>query len=186
MASKPKQRGDKKGNASEVSKGFTADKQPDASRLPFEPPQNKKKPVKKEVVQKANLTSPKQSSGQLSDRSNSPAKTAFSGIPESVSKRMAKRAALFCGIPTSLGMLTFVISYLVVINHVYKLPTVVVLLVSLGFFGLGVLGLSYGAFSASWDEGRLGHWFGWSEFRTNFGRTIASWKAAQQKNLEGN
>jgi hypothetical protein len=95
---------------------------------------------------------------------------------------MARRMAFFCGIPTVMGMLTFVISYIIVSQHLFKLPTIVVFLVSLGFFGLGVLGLSYGALSASWDEDRLGSWLGWSEFRLNFGRAVESWRTAKQKN----
>ncbi|MEX0271063.1 PAM68 family protein [Leptolyngbyaceae cyanobacterium UHCC 1019] len=159
-------------------------------RLPFEPLQNRRKARqsgsqdpksestansnKKTSLEKAKV---KKQGGQTTV--SSPANP--SSIPEVVSRRMVRRIALFSGIPSSLGMLTFVISYVVVSQHYFKLPSVVVLLVSLGFFGLGVLGLSYGALSASWDEDRVGNWFGWGEFRTNFGRTIASWREARQK-----
>lgn len=93
---------------------------------------------------------------------------------------MARRMGFFCGIPTACGMLTFVLSYFIVTRNIFELPTVAVLLVSLGFFGLGVLGLSYGALSASWDEERVGTWFGWNDFRTNFRRTVESWRSARQ------
>jgi Photosynthesis affected mutant 68 len=183
MASKPKQAGDKKGDSkSESPKGFVAEKS-ETPRIPFERTPTRKKPTKQATTPKI---LPKTSAKSEKQRSNSPANAAFASIPESVSKRMAKRAALFCGIPTVLGMSTFVISYFIVSKGIYKLPPVAVLLVSLGFFGLGVIGLSYGAFSASWDEGRLGNWLGLGEFRTNFGRTIESWKAAQRKASQEN
>jgi len=70
--------------------------------------------------------------------------------------------ALFCG-ANCLGMATFCCQ---VINHGWlKVPNVAVVLLSMGFFGLGVLGLSYGVLSASWDEEILGSKLGWQEFR---------------------
>ncbi|MBI4782600.1 MAG: PAM68 family protein [Oscillatoriophycideae cyanobacterium NC_groundwater_1537_Pr4_S-0.65um_50_18] len=101
---------------------------------------------------------------------------ATSGIPDVVSRRMVWRMALLCGIPSALGMLTFVGSYLLVINDV-NLPTYAVLLVSLGWFGLGVVGLSYGVLSASWDEEVVGSRLGWDEFTTNWGRMRANWRS---------
>ena len=48
------------------------------------------------------------------------------------------------------------------------------------FLGIGVLGLSYGAISASWDEGRIGSWWGGEEFSKNFGHLSGAWKSQQQ------
>ena len=48
-------------------------------------------------------------------------------IPEVVSKRMISRIALFCGVPTILGISTFFVSYLIVellINTYDQLQTV--------------------------------------------------------------
>jgi len=87
--------------------------------------------------------------------------------------------ALYCGLPTALGISSFVVSYFAVSSGV-ELPNTAVLLVSLGFFGLGVLGLSYGVLSASWDEGRPGGVLGFDEFRTNFRRMTSAWKEARQ------
>jgi hypothetical protein len=56
-----------------------------------------------------------------------------------------------------------------------------VVLVSMGFFGLGVLGLSYGVLSASWDEEIPGTKLGWQEFTTNLGRMTSAWRSAGQK-----
>lgn len=166
------------------NKGFSKEPGSEKSRLPFEPAQkNSKKPSKqvaKATVPKVAVAKQKVGAAKA-EKQTTIATGAFSGIPVVVSKRMTRRMGLFCGIPTSLGMLTFIISYLLVSQHIYKLPTVAVLLVSLGFFGLGVLGLSYGALSASWDDDRVGTWLGWSEFRTNFGRTIESWKAPKSE-----
>jgi hypothetical protein len=150
-----------------------------SSNLPFEPNRSRKKQPKQSAQPaKANNQASKED-----DNKRPSQQRAITGVPEEVSKRMARRMAIFCGIPTSLGMVTFVVSYFIVSQHIFKLPTIVVLLLSLGFFGLGVLGLSYGALSASWDEGRVGDRIGWSEFRLNLGRTIASWKEARQKPL---
>jgi len=51
----------------------------------------------------------------------------------------------------------------------------------MGLFGLGVLGLSYGLISASWDEQRVGTWWGWEEFTTNLKRIFAAWRSARQE-----
>lgn len=99
-----------------------------------------------------------------------------SGIPEAVSRRMIRRMALFSGIPSALGMSTFVISYWIVSQDLFALPTYAVLLVSLGWFGLGVVGLTYGVLSASWEEENLGSKIGLEEFKVNWGRMAESWQ----------
>jgi hypothetical protein len=99
-----------------------------------------------------------------------------SGIPEVVSQRMLKRMLLLCGVPTVLGLLTFPTSYWVITQGWLELPNVAVVLVSMGLFGLGVLGLSYGVLSASWDEGNPGSLAGWDEFKLNWGRMRGSWR----------
>lgn len=104
-----------------------------------------------------------------------------SGIPEQVSQRMIRRMAIFCGVPTLLGLASFPVSYFVLQQGI-ELPNVAVLLVSLGFLGLGVLGLSYGVLSASWDEDAVGTVLGWPEFQLNLGRTLESWKEARDRN----
>jgi hypothetical protein len=103
-----------------------------------------------------------------------------SGIPEVVSQRMLKRMLLLCGVPTVLGLLTFPTSYWVITQGWLELPNVAVVLVSMGLFGLGVLGLSYGVLSASWDEGNPGSLGGWDEFKLNWGRMRGSWRDRRQ------
>lgn len=181
----------KQGNSPKSdTKGFSKDSTPEQkSRLPFEPAQNRKKAPKKAAPAAASSQNnagqsakPDGSQGKGAAAEKGVTRKAATGIPEVITKRMTRRMAFFCGIPTTMGMLTFVVSYIIVSQHLFKLPTVAVFLVSLGCFGLGVLGLSYGALSASWDEDRLGSWLGWSEFRVNFGRTVESWRTAKQKN----
>lgn len=150
--------------------------EPPRQRLPFEPATNRKKTpkqppetsastIKTDEKPQAETTSTKQSQS----------------IPEVVSKRMISRIALFCGVPTFLGIATFFVSYLVVTKGWFELPNTAVLLVSMGCFGLGVLGLSYGVLSASWDEEISGSSLGWQEFTTNFGRMREAWRDAKSK-----
>lgn len=136
--------------------------------MAFEPRQKKKK-------------TPKQPPPQSSKESAKSKITANStAIPEAVSKRMVRRMAFFCGIPTGLGMSSFFVFYWIVSNEWLKIPAAAVGVTSLGLFGLGVLGLSYGILSTSWDEDRVGGWFGTQEFKTNFGRMTAAWREARE------
>lgn len=139
--------------------------------LPFEPKarkSNRQKPSEKlPLASTPEQAKPGANLGR-SDRT--------SGIPDEVSRRMVWRMALFCGIPSALGMATFVVSYFIVSNDIFVLPTYAVLLVSLGWFGLGVVGLTYGVLSASWDEGVMGSRLGLAEFQTNWGRMSDTWR----------
>ncbi|MGK7931588.1 MAG: PAM68 family protein [Microcystaceae cyanobacterium] len=151
---------------------------PSRGSLPFEPRSKKNK----KRSQKANSSpEPTQKPAQVIKDPDSPS---LQAIPEVVSRRMIRRMALFCGFPSALGMSSFVIAYIIVSKGWFELPTYVVLAVSLGLFGLGVLGLSYGIFSTSWEEDRVGGWWGWQEFTLNFGRTISAWRSERQKARE--
>lgn len=158
-------------------------------RLPFEP-RNKKKtvaadtsadknPEKKSAAKplKVKQASKKTRSTSRSSRPNSN----LSAIPEVVSKRMGRRMAVFCGIPSALGMSSLFIFYWLKIKDVVDLPPYAAFAVSFGFLGLGVLGLSYGLFSACWDEERVGTTWGVDEFKINLGRTKDAWKASKTK-----
>ena len=155
--------------------------EPKRDRLPFEP-QSSKKAGKK-------TSSPPQTAAQNVSRDASPRtnsayskeEASLSAIPDIVSKRMVRRMALFSGIPTAMGVASFFIFYWIVSHGWFKVPTSAVALGSMGLFGLGVVGLSYGILSASWDEERIGSWLGWREFSLNFGRMVSAWKAARQE-----
>ncbi|MGG6266891.1 PAM68 family protein [Leptolyngbya sp. AN03gr2] len=168
---------------------------PNSERLPFEPGRKKAKspakpapePVKtpaKEAKPALIEKRPKQSAKKPT--AQPPRSRESLAVPDVVSKRMARRMAFFCGVPTTLGIATFVVSYFLVTKGIYKLPNVAVVLVSMLFFGLGVVGLSYGLLSASWDEDRVGGLVGAEEFSTNLGRLVSAWKEArQQKQTKG-
>jgi Photosynthesis affected mutant 68 len=137
--------------------------------LPFEPSTNKKpkatkRPSKPPVVM------------------NKPERVRSSGadnrIPEAVSKRMITRSVVCCGGPTVMGIGVFVGAYFLAINGM-RLPNVVVLLVSMGCLGLGVMGLTYGILSASWEDAPGSFW-GLDEFKVNFDRMKAGYQANKE------
>lgn len=101
--------------------------------------------------------------------------SADSEIPKEVSQRMLRRMAFFSGMPVALGVGVFFLSYYLQSREIVELAPVVVLLLTMGCFGLGVLGLTYGVLSASWDE-EPGGLVGIKEFKLNFGRAVESWK----------
>jgi hypothetical protein len=152
--------------------------EPEDNRLPFEPKKKRQKPAKA----LSNSTTANQESGNKEKKKPRYTKEE-TAIPQVVSQRMIRRVAGFCGVPTALGIGSLVCSYLLLIYAGVKLPPVAVLLVNMGFFGLGVLGITYGVLSASWDEDRVGTLLGWSEFTTNSGRMIAAWRETRQKNI---
>ncbi len=139
------------------------DAESSSGRLPFEPSAARKKKAERAATKKTRGVS-----------RSSPARE--NGIPEAVSKRMAKRMAYFAGIPSVLSMVTFILSYVAIQRYHMEVPTVAVLLVSLLFFGLGVVGLSYGMLSASWDE-EPGSLFGLENVGLNFGRMTEAFRA---------
>ncbi|AFZ01914.1 PAM68 family protein [Calothrix sp. PCC 6303] len=146
------------------------------NNLPFEPKTKRQKPAK------ANNQPPvvKQGLAKKEQNQQLPFSKEEMAIPKVVSQRMIRRVAAFCGIPTFLGITTLVVSYLLVSFAHIKLPPIAVLLVNMGFFGLGVLGITYGTLSASWDEDRTGTWLGWNEFTTNWGRMVSEWRTTKQ------
>jgi hypothetical protein len=152
------------------------------SQIPFEP--NSAKPNSGRKGKKVDPPAKKTESPKPAPKSPKQEETAnLASIPPEVNKRLVRRAALFCGIPTSMGFITFIVSYIVVVKKWADLPNSAVVLVSMGFLGIGVLGLSYGAISASWDENRVGHWWGWQEFKQNFGYLRDAWKAQRAEKL---
>ena len=104
-----------------------------------------------------------------------------SQIPEAVSRRMARRIGLSTGLPTLLGMLVFVASYFLVSRRLIDIPPVVTLGLSGGFFLLGLIGLSYGVLSASWEDAP-GSLLGLEQIGLNLNRLKASLKAGRTGN----
>jgi hypothetical protein len=148
--------------------------EPERGPLPFEPKRKRKKAAK------APSESVETSAAKATSRSQTFRNRPDTQIPEIVSQRMLKRMLVFSGIPTGLGVAAFFVSYILLIRHIVELPNVVVFLTTLGCFGLGVLGLSYGALSASWDEQNPGRLLGFEEFQANFGRLTQAWRESRQ------
>jgi hypothetical protein len=148
------------------------------NRLPFEPSRKRKKADKKStaVPAETNRTAQVAPVSPKARRDRPDTK-----IPEVVSQRMLKRMLAFSGVPTFLGVGVFFVSYVLIVRQIVDLPNVAVLLVSMGCFGLGVVGLSYGALSASWDESRPGNWLGLDEFQVNLGRMFGAWREAREE-----
>ena len=148
--------------------------EPQRESLPFEPKRAPKKapkvPSKAPASSKVGQPEAKQSSSRRLQRDRD------SGIPPLVSQRMIRRMALFSGVPTVLGVVVFFVAYYLLSRQILDFPKSLVLLLTLGCFGLGVVGLSYGVISASWDESP-GSLLGLSEFKLNFGRIRESRRA---------
>ncbi|MGB0563251.1 MAG: PAM68 family protein [Spirulinaceae cyanobacterium] len=137
-------------------------------RLPFEPQRKREKPQKPKAEAK-----PQSVKASRDD-------SALNAIPEDVSRRMIRRMAIFCGVPTGLGVSSFFMFYFVVTQGWFELPPYVVFYITLVLFGLGVVGLSYGVLSTSWESDRPGGILGWREFTLNAGRLFSSWQAFRQ------
>jgi len=146
-----------------------------SNRLPFDGKPKKKKTEKKSPIAPTPQTVKSDRASAAKVKRVKPSGV----IPEEVSKRMIKRMALFSGIPTGMGMFSFIAFYWIVSHDWLEIPNYAVFAVSLLFLGIGVLGLSYGIFSTSWEEDLAGSWWGWQEFKLNFGRTVTGWKAAK-------
>jgi hypothetical protein len=100
-------------------------------------------------------------------------------IPEAVANRMVRRIAIATGTPTVLGMGVFVASYLLVSRGVADIPPGLTLVGSGAFFLLGLLGLSYGVLSASWEDAP-GSLLGIEQIGVNISRVRASVRAMRQ------
>lgn len=97
-------------------------------------------------------------------------------IPKEVSNRTLGRVLLFSGVPIVFAMATYFVAALAARSG-HPFPNVAVLLVSLGFFGVSVVGITYGYLSASWDPAERGSFIGISEFKQNSARILAALKA---------
>ncbi len=155
-------------------------------RLPFEPARSKRKEKSKPEKSQGADTSQQPPTATAPTTQPVPiardkANASLAAIPEAVSRRMVRRMAIATGVPTGLGIASFFAFYVVVTQEWFELPASAVLLVTAGLFGLGVVGLSYGILSASWDEQRVGSFIGWEEFTLNAGRVWESWRAARRE-----
>lgn len=131
-------------------------------------------PISPAAAAKAKAISEK-AKARAEKRSLAQQRAEATAIPEVVSQRMLRRMLIFSGTPTFLGVATFFFSYLLIVKGLVELPPYAVLLATLGCFGLGVVGLTYGVLSASWDEDRPGDGLGLDEFKVNVSRMTSAW-----------
>jgi len=106
---------------------------------------------KKSKSDKANLSAKIYSENRSSTKVQRKIKTDV-GIPKPVANRMARRIAFTTGLPTIGGMGVFIGSYILISRGILDIPPALTLITSAGLFFLGLLGLSYGILSASWDR----------------------------------
>ena len=104
---------------------------------------------------------------------------ATQAIPKSVANRMARRVAIFTGLPTLAGMGVFVGSYVLITRGIADIAPGTTLAASGFCFLLGLGGLSYGVLSASW-EANDGTLLGFENVRTNLERLRSSIRAQKQ------
>jgi len=100
-------------------------------------------------------------------------------IPDAVANRMARRIAIATGIPTLMGMGVFIASYLVVSRGILDIPPSATLLASGACFLLGLVGLSYGVLSSSWEDAP-GTLLGQEQIGVNISRLRDSIRAMRQ------
>lgn len=106
-------------------------------------------------------------------------------IPDAVANRMARRIVIATGIPTMLGMGVFIASYLVVSRGIADIPPGLTLVSSGGCFLLGLVGLSYGVLSSSWEDG-AGSLLGLEQIQLNLSRLRESVRAMRQRPADSN
>ena len=122
----------------------------------------------------------KQGSGNKDTKSASTA-VKQEAIPRYVADRMARRVAVFTGLPTVAGMGVFVGSYLLITQGIADIAPGLTLATSGGFFLLGLLGLSFGVLSSSWDPDP-GSVLGFENLKPNLQRMKETIRAAKTKN----
>ena len=99
-----------------------------------------------------------------------------SGIPKYVANRMARRIAFTTGIPTLSGMGVFIGSYFLISKGIAEISPTVTLVSSAMCFLVGLLGLSYGILSASWDF-NPGSFLGIENIKPNINRMKDAFKS---------
>ena len=99
-----------------------------------------------------------------------------SGIPKYVANRMARRIVFTTGIPTLSGMAVFIGSYFLISKGIAEISPTATLVSSAMCFLVGLLGLSYGILSASWDF-KPGSFLGFENINPNISRMKDAFKS---------
>ena len=103
-------------------------------------------------------------------------RTRQEAIPRYVADRMARRVVVFTGLPSLAGMGGFVGSYFLVTRGIAEVPPGITLAASGFCFLLGLVGLSYGVLTSSWET-QPGSLLGIEHFRPNLQRMRESIRA---------
>ena len=90
-----------------------------------------------------------------------------SAIPEQITDRMLRRMITFSIAPVMGAFTLFPLFYYLRKVQDIDVPVWAVYIVQTIIFGGGLLGISYGILSTSWDQRREGSALGWSEFKGN-------------------
>ena len=104
-------------------------------------------------------------------------------IPKAVANRMARRIAFTTGLPTLSGMGVFIGSYILIIKGITDVPPSITLVSSAICFFVGLLGLSYGILSASWEDSP-GTLLGLENIRPKISRMRSAFKSISPKNTK--
>ena len=135
-----------------------------------------KKPQSKEV--KIGFTSNKNLTPKIKEKNYSITTRKESGIPKYVANRMARRIVFTTGIPTLSGMGVFIGSYFLISKGIAEISPTVTLVSSAICFLVGLLGLSYGILSASWDL-NSGSFLGLENIKPNINRIKDAFKSSK-------
>ena len=93
---------------------------------------------------------------------------------------MARRVAVFTGLPTIAGMGVFVGSYLLITRGIADVAPGLTLATSGFFFLLGLVGLSFGVLSSSWET-KPGTILGLENLKPNIQRMRESIRASKKQ-----
>ena len=137
---------------------------------------NNKKGLPKEV--KIGFAS-NNSTPKIDSKKSSKSTGKNSGIPSYVANRMARRIAFTTGIPTLSGMGVFIGSYFLISKGIADISPTLTLVSSAICFLIGLLGLSYGILSASWDF-NPGSFLGFENIKPNINRMKDAFKTSQK------
>ena len=123
--------------------------------------------------------SSKNSAPSIEERNSSKIARKETGIPKYVANRMARRIAFTTGIPTLSGMGVFIGSYFLISKGIAEISPTVTLVSSAMCFLVGLLGLSYGILSASWDF-KPGSFLGFENIKPNINRMKDAFKSNEK------
>ena len=135
---------------------------------------NKSKAKSEKIGFSTNIEPP-----SIEGKNSSNKTTKSSGIPKYVANRMARRIAFTTGIPTLSGMGVFIGSYFLISKGIAEISPTLTLVSSAFCFLIGLLGLSYGILSASWDF-TPGTFLGFENIKPNINRMKDAFKTSQK------